>query len=167
LEILYLDKTVAFVSKQQQVNFSENQWNKKSIRFKLYIVPTVHAVLSAFADLLFFAFTKRFYGNQIACKASLCRTISWFTMYMSTRSLTNNLEEIFTIFCLINLVSVSNETTSRSTNYWLLHTCGFVSFVIRATAAINLIPIYVYQFFFLCQTYHSKAKLFWQFVFTG
>lgn len=98
----------------------------------------------------------------------MLRTISWFTIYMSTRSLTNNMEEIFTIFCLARLINVPSEAAKSSKDsFWLLHICGFVSFAIRATAAINLIPIYVYQFFFLCQTYQSKFRLFWQFILTG
>ena len=134
----------------------------------MYIVPLIHAIGSACADLAFFKFVKRFYGSDIANKASFCRTISWFTMYMSTRSLTNNLEEIFTIFCLASLHKPStDEKITNQNNYWILHLFGFVSFATRATSAINLIPIYVYQFFGLCSTNYSKFKLFYQFTLIG
>ena len=121
----------------------------------------MHAFGSALADLLFIKFSIKFYGEQIAKYAIFCRMISWFTLYMSTRSLTNNVEEMFTIFCLASL------KMNKDSSYWSLHLFGFISFVIRATAAINLLPIYVFQFFFLCKSSLSRIKFFYQFVSVG
>lgn len=134
----------------------------------MYIVPVLHATVSACADLVFYKFTRRVYGPEIADKAIFCRLVSWFTLYMSTRSTTNTLEEIFTIFCLASMQeSPSRKLENIATNYWTLHICGFVSFVTRATSAINLIPIYVYQLFVLCNSNYLKLKFIFQFALVG
>ncbi len=126
-------------------------------------MPLLHATASALADLVFFQLTSRLYGPKIGENALFCRLISWFTVYMSSRSTTNTLEEIFTIFCLGSL----KKTSSFSTNYWVLHIFGFISFVTRATSAINLIPIYIYQFLILCNSSYLKLKFFLQFALVG
>ena len=132
-------------------------------------------MLSAWADLFYLRYVKRFFGENIAFKASFCRLTSWFTIYMSSRSLTNSLEEVFTIICLSlmraddtpGLKKKDNATKSARNQYWLFHAVAFTSFVVRSTAAINLIPIYVYHFFFLCSSSNSKIRFFVQFVLTG
>ena len=130
-------------------------------------MPFLHSILSACADLLFVLYVKRFYGLNIAYKASLCRIISWFTVYMCTRSLTNTIEEIFTIFSLAALQQASSLNKTNTNSYWWFHLCGFFSFVIRSTSAINLIPIYTLQFFYLCKTSYSKCKFTAQFILVG
>ena len=128
------------------------------LNFKVYISPIIHSIISSIADLAFFIYTRRTYGKNISYLATSCRLISWFTIYTSSRSLTNTLEEVFTIFCLASL---------SQTRFWLIHLFGFVSFVIRPTAAINLIPIYIYGLFFLCESLRLKLKFLIQFIFIG
>ena len=125
--------------------------------------------------MFYIVYVKRYFGEEIAIKATFCRLTSWFTIYTSPRSLTNSLEEFFTVVCL-NLMQ-SDEANShkkddkskkiKSVNYWKFHFAAFVSFVIRSTAAINLIPIYVYHFFYLCNTVTSKLRFFLQFLLMG
>ncbi len=119
--------------------------------------------------MAFYGYSKHFFGHKIANKALILRLISWFTIYTSTRSLTNNLEEMFTIFCLNCLINPKSQTImdSQINSYWLFHFISFISFSIRATAAINLIPIYVYQFFYLIKSNSARFKFVFQFVITG
>ena len=121
----------------------------------------MHCLLAALADLALFAFVNKNYGSNLAYKVAFCRKISWLNSYMSTRSLTNNVEEILTIFCLYSI----ERNPGKNTNFMLFHFFAFLSFVIRSTAAINLIPIYFYNFFFLCKS--SKFKFIYQFVLVG
>jgi hypothetical protein len=118
----------------------------------------VHAVLTSIGDLTFLLYTSRVYGKQIGFLATVCRLVSWFTLYTSTRSLTNSMEELFTILCVASL---------DSKRFWPLHVCGFTSFAIRPTAAINLMPIYVYQFFVNCDSVKAKAQFIIQFIAIG
>ncbi len=108
------------------------------------------------ADYVFYNYVKNEYNEDLAFKSSLCRLMSWFTFYISPRSLTNNIEEILTIFILASYPRKSNS-------YFLFHLLSFISFTIRATSAINLIPIYIYFFF----KTNSKAKFFNEFLAIG
>jgi hypothetical protein len=69
--------------------------------------------------------------------------------------LTNNIEEILTIFMLASfpLKNQNNFKIFSKNSFWAFHFIAFISFSIRATAAINLAPIYIYLFF------NSKSKL--------
>ena len=127
----------------------------------------IHGLLSACADMAFYSYSKNFYGHKIANQAFILRLISWFTIYTCTRSLTNNLEEIFTIFCLNCLHNPKSTTIKMNNSYWLFHFVCFISFIVRSTAAINLIPIYVYQFFYLIKSNSIRLKFIIQFIVTG
>ena len=147
---------------------------KLIFNFKIYISPIIHCLLNAVGDLIFLLFAKRVYGYDIAYKATFCRVILWFTIYASSRSLTNSLEEFFTIICL-SLLKINDEVGERKKNksrkesysFWLFHIFAFSSFIFRATAAINLIPIYVYQFVFLCSSIKARVYFLIQFVMIG
>ena len=126
--------------------------------------------------MFFLAYVKKIHGEKLAYKAIFCRLTSWFTIYTSPRSLTNSLEELFTVICLSlmqpdeSYSSKKNDTHKKirqEPNYWSFHLVAFTSFVIRSTAAINLIPIYVYHFFFLCNKFSSKLRFIQQFLISG
>ncbi len=135
----------------------------------------MHALLSALADLLFFTYVKRTFGLGLAKIAISCRLFSWYLIYISTRSLTNMLEEAFTIMslnCLPKSAEKKPKSHSKSekntkNSFWLFHSINFLSFVLRSTAAINLIPIYIFYFFILLQTKWSRFVFIIQFAFIG
>lgn len=104
----------------------------------------MHCILTAIGDFLFYTHVKRVYGENHALLASSIRCISWFTIYTCSRSLTNNLEELF---CIIVMFCFSSKKN------FLFHLFAFIAFCVRPTAAINLIPIYAYAFF------STKSKL--------
>lgn len=162
LEFFFLDNTQLFVCiffELSVINIIDLHWFKIT---KIYISPILHCFISSCGDLLFLVYAKKFFGLQIAYLSSICRTMSWFTIYMSPRSLTNSLEEILTIACL-SCIDNRNNTGS----YFKFHLSGFMSFIIRATSAINLIPIYFYQFFIISYSKASKFKLIQQFIIVG
>lgn len=123
--------------------------------------PVCHAIFTAIADLVFYKYSTRAYGSSIGGVATACRLILWYSLYTGARSLTNNIEEAFTIFCLNSL------TYDKSQKYWPLHLFAFISFAVRPTAAVGLIPIYVYQFLALCPSIQSKVKFLTHFVLVG
>lgn len=114
----------------------------------------IHALLTAIGDLLFYNHVVRTHGKQLALTASLLRCISWYSVYTSSRSLTNSLEELFTIIVLFCWSSKRN---------FLFHVFAFLAFVIRSTAAINLIPIYFFAFF----STRSKTRFVFEFLLAG
>ena len=130
----------------------------------MYIVQFAHCFLASVADFAFYLFVARFYGEALAFRAGFCRLVSWLTIYMSTRSLTNNIEEIFTVFCLY---SMQKFPLASNKSFLSLHLFAFFSFLIRSTAAINLAPTYFYNFFVLCNNPQLKLKFFYQFIFVG
>ena len=127
----------------------------------------MHSLLTAFADYAFFKYVKTTYNHEIAQKAIMCRLLSWFSFYVSPRSLTNNIEEVLTVFMLAAYPSENDKNQNlkifTKKSYWLFHMVSFISFSIRATAAINLAPIYVY--FFLKSK--SKLQFFQEFLIIG
>ena len=128
-------------------------------------MPIIHAFISALGDLIFYLYAKKFFEHNIAYKALICRLLSYYTIYSCTRSLTNNIEEFFTICILASLQKPSDQT--NNTQFYKFHFLSFVSFVIRSTSAINLIPIYVYQFLFLITDNKTRLKFFLQFILVG
>jgi hypothetical protein len=146
-------------------------------QLKIYISPIFHSLLNAWGDVFFLRYAKQFHGESIAYKAIFCRLTCWFTVYTSPRSLTNSLEEFFTVICLSLMRSDESysykkndkqkPSTKNKPNYWIFHAVAFTSFVVRSTAAINLIPIYVYHFFYLCKHFSSKLRFIQQFLIMG
>ncbi|CAF0912048.1 unnamed protein product [Brachionus calyciflorus] len=128
----------------------------------IYISPILHCLLTAFSDFLFLLYVKKFFNKKIAYLSSICRLISWYSIYSSPRSISNNLEEFFTI---LSLYSFEDDTVSP--RYSKFNIAGFFSFILRPTSAINLIPLYVYQFFFLCNRIDLKKKFIINFVLIG
>jgi GPI mannosyltransferase 3 len=143
LQFLHLDNTIAFI-----------------------LIPSIfHTFLTAFGDVLLYLYAQRVYkSREFASKVLLCRLMSWLTMYFASRSLTNCLEEFFTIFCIYLMSNIRNGDKNT---FWSFHFFAFLSFVIRATAAINLIPIYFYSFFVQCDNKSLKLKFFTQFIIIG
>ncbi|RMZ94292.1 GPI mannosyltransferase 3 isoform X1, partial [Brachionus plicatilis] len=128
----------------------------------VYISPVIHSVLTAVGDFYFIIYAKKSFGQKIAYLSCLCRLLSWYSIYTSSRSLANNLEELFTIFSLNTL-----EYDTLRPNYTFFNIAGFFSFILRPTAAVNLVPIYCYQFFLLCNRHDLKIKFFLNFLIVG
>ncbi len=126
-------------------------------------MPIIHALMASLADTVFLHYLRKFFPVDIAHKAMACRLISYYTVYAATRSLTNNVEEFFTI-CI--LASMQNEK-NKIKGFMNFHLFSFFSFVIRPTSAINLIPIYFYQFFILTKDSGSRLKFIFQFILVG
>jgi hypothetical protein len=129
----------------------------------VYIVPIIHACITAIGDLVYLIFLKKFFKKDIAYKAMACRLFNFYNLYSSTRSLTNNIEEFFAICILASF----KRDLDLNKNFWFFHLFAFLSFVIRATSAINLIPIYIYQFFHLIKENSIRFKFILQFILVG
>ena len=119
--------------------------------------------MSSLADTIFLYYLRKFYPVEVAHKAMVCRLINYYTVYAATRSLTNNVEEFFTICILASMQNEKNKTKG----FIKFHFFSFLSFVIRPTSAINLIPIYFYQLFVLSKDDSSRLKFIFQFIIIG
>lgn len=128
----------------------------------IFVSPIIHSVLTALGDFFFIIYVKKSFGQKLAYLSCLCRLLSWYSIYTSSRSLSNNLEEFFTILSLYNF-----EHDPIRPNYTFFNIAGFFSFVLRPTAAVNLVPIYGYQFFYLCHRNDLKIKFFLNFLIVG
>ncbi|XP_075753401.1 GPI alpha-1,2-mannosyltransferase 3 [Pelodiscus sinensis] len=115
---------------------------KDDVQLLIWIPRLVQALLSALADVKLYSFVRHLENAETAKWVYLCQLCSWFTWYCCTRTLTNTMETVLTIFALF-YYPLEGSKTRRSCKYltWVA-----LAFIIRPTAIIPWIPLVLWHF---------------------
>ncbi|XP_030432594.1 GPI mannosyltransferase 3 isoform X1 [Gopherus evgoodei] len=112
------------------------------VQLLIWIPRLVQAVLSALADVKLYSLVRHLDNAETAKWVYLCQLCSWFTWYCCTRTLTNTMETVLTIFALFYYPMEGSKT--RSSCKYL--TLVALAFIIRPTAVIPWIPLVLRHF---------------------
>ncbi|XP_073159909.1 GPI mannosyltransferase 3 isoform X2 [Lepidochelys kempii] len=115
---------------------------KDDVQLLIWIPRLVQALLSALADVKLYSLVRHLETAETAKWVYLCQLCSWFTWYCCTRTLTNTMETVLTIFALFYYPMEGSKTKS-SCKYLTLVT---LAFIIRPTAVIPWIPLVLRHF---------------------
>uniref|UniRef100_A0A8C0FZT1 Mannosyltransferase n=1 Tax=Chelonoidis abingdonii TaxID=106734 RepID=A0A8C0FZT1_CHEAB len=115
---------------------------KDDVQLLIWIPRLVQAVLSALADVKLYSLVRHLENAETAKWVYLCQLCSWFTWYCCTRTLTNTMETVLTIFALFYYPMEGSKT--RSSCKYL--TLVALAFIIRPTAVIPWIPLVLRHF---------------------
>lgn len=116
--------------------------NKDDVQLLIWIPRLVQATLSAAADVKMYSLLKQLENAEVAKWVFFCQLCSWFNWYCSTRTLTNTMETVLTIFALFYF-PIEGSKTRNSSKYLSLVA---LAFVIRPTAVIIWIPLLISHF---------------------
>uniref|UniRef100_A0A8B9PEM2 Mannosyltransferase n=1 Tax=Apteryx owenii TaxID=8824 RepID=A0A8B9PEM2_APTOW len=106
---------------------------KDDVQLLIWVPRLVQALLAAFADVKLYSLVRHLENAETA-KWVLC---SWFTWYSCTRTLTNTMETLLTIFAL-SYYPIKGSKMGSSCKYLTLIAFAIV---IRPTAVIPWIPL--------------------------
>ncbi|XP_048812839.1 GPI mannosyltransferase 3 [Lagopus muta] len=107
------------------------------VQLLIWVPRLVQAVLAAFADVKLYLLVKHLENAETAKYVYFCQLCSWFTWYTCTRTLTNTMETLLTIFALYYYPMKGSKMGSR----WKYLSLIALGIVIRPTAAIPWIPL--------------------------
>ncbi|KAI6078079.1 GPI mannosyltransferase 3 [Aix galericulata] len=110
---------------------------KDDVQLLIWVPRLVQAVLAAFADVKLYLLARHLENAETAKYVYFCQLCSWFTWYSCTRTLTNTMETLLTIFALY-YYPMKGSKTGSSCKYLTLIA---LAIVIRPTAAIPWIPL--------------------------
>ncbi|KAM9181588.1 LOW QUALITY PROTEIN: GPI mannosyltransferase 3 [Mergus octosetaceus] len=110
---------------------------KDDVQLLIWIPRLVQAVLAAFADVKLYLLVRHLENAETAKYVYFCQLCSWFTWYSCTRTLTNTMETLLTIFALY-YYPIKGSKMGSSCKYLTLIA---LAIVIRPTAAIPWIPL--------------------------
>uniref|UniRef100_A0A8B9TBM2 Mannosyltransferase n=1 Tax=Anas platyrhynchos TaxID=8839 RepID=A0A8B9TBM2_ANAPL len=108
---------------------------KDDVQLLIWVPRLVQAVLAAFADVKLYLLVRHLENAETA--KYFCQLCSWFTWYSCTRTLTNTMETLLTIFALY-YYPIKGSKMGSSCKYLTLIA---LAIVIRPTAAIPWIPL--------------------------
>nr|XP_033775631.1 GPI mannosyltransferase 3 isoform X1 [Geotrypetes seraphini] len=123
--------------------------NSDKVQLLIWAPRLAQALLSALADVKIYSFLRRLQNAETAKWVYFCQLCSWFTWYCCTRTLTNTMETVLTIFTLYYYPIQGSKTKSNCKYLTLVA----LAFVIRPTAVILWIPLLV------CHFLHELKKL--------
>ncbi|XP_059570673.1 GPI mannosyltransferase 3 isoform X1 [Alligator mississippiensis] len=115
---------------------------KDEVQLLIWVPRLVQALLSALADVKLYSFVKYTENAETAKCVYFCQLCSWFTWYCCTRTLTNTMETVLTIFALF-YYPLEGSKTGSSCKYLTLVA---LAFIIRPTAVIPWIPLVFWHF---------------------
>uniref|UniRef100_A0A8B9DXE9 Mannosyltransferase n=1 Tax=Anser cygnoides TaxID=8845 RepID=A0A8B9DXE9_ANSCY len=110
---------------------------KDDVQLLIWVPRLVQAVLAAFADVKLYLLVRHLENAETAKYVYFCQLCSWFTWYSCTRTLTNTMETLLTIFALY-YYPIKGSKMGSSCKYLTLIA---LAIVIRPTAAIPWIPL--------------------------
>ncbi|XP_040535911.1 GPI mannosyltransferase 3 isoform X2 [Gallus gallus] len=110
---------------------------KDDVQLLIWVPRLVQAVLAAFADVKLYLLVKHLENAETAKYVYFCQLCSWFTWYTCTRTLTNTMETLLTIFALYYYPIKGSKLGSR----WKYLNLIALAIVVRPTAAIPWIPL--------------------------
>ncbi|XP_028562723.2 GPI alpha-1,2-mannosyltransferase 3 isoform X1 [Podarcis muralis] len=117
--------------------------DKDDVQLLIWLPRIAQALLAALADVVLYSLVKRLDGAEVAKWVYFCQLCSWFTWYCCTRTLTNTMEAVLTIFALYYYPLEATKTKRSSIPYLTLVA---LSFVIRPTALILWVPLLLRHF---------------------
>ncbi|RMB94410.1 hypothetical protein DUI87_29221 [Hirundo rustica rustica] len=104
---------------------------------EIWVPRLAQAVLAAFADVKLYSLVQHLENSETAKFVFFCQLCSWFTWYSCTRTLTNTMETILTIFAL-SYYPIKGSKMGNSCKYLALVA---LAIVIRPTAVIPWMPL--------------------------
>uniref|UniRef100_A0A663LW82 Mannosyltransferase n=1 Tax=Athene cunicularia TaxID=194338 RepID=A0A663LW82_ATHCN len=107
------------------------------VRLLIWVPRLAQAVLAAFADVKLYSLVQHLENAETAKCVYFCQLCSWFTWYSCTRTLTNTMETLLTIFAL-SYYPIKGSKMGSSCKYLALVA---LAIVIRPTAVIPWIPL--------------------------
>uniref|UniRef100_A0A8D0L3I9 Mannosyltransferase n=1 Tax=Sphenodon punctatus TaxID=8508 RepID=A0A8D0L3I9_SPHPU len=110
---------------------------KDGVQLLIWVPRIVQALLSALADVKLYSLVRHLENAETAKWVYFCQLCSWFTWYCCTRTLTNTMETVLTIFALYYYPM--DGTKKRSSIKYL--TLVALAFIIRPTAVIPWMPL--------------------------
>ncbi|XP_042660105.1 GPI mannosyltransferase 3 isoform X2 [Tyto alba] len=110
---------------------------KDDVQLLIWVPRLAQAVLAAFADVKLYSLVQRLENAETAKCVYFCQLCSWFTWYACTRTLTNTMETLLTIFAL-SYYPIKGSKMGSSCKYLALLA---LAIVIRPTAIIPWIPL--------------------------
>ncbi|KAM3828390.1 GPI mannosyltransferase 3 isoform 2-T2 [Vipera latastei] len=120
---------------------------------EIWLPRVFQAVLAAFADVKLYSLAKRLDHFETAKWVYFCQVCSWFTWYCCTRTLTNTMEAVLTIFALYYYPM--EGTKMESSRYYLALVA--LACIVRPTAAIPWAPLLLWHF----EKERNKRRLLW------
>ncbi|XP_026537908.1 GPI mannosyltransferase 3 [Notechis scutatus] len=108
----------------------------------IWLPRVFQAVLAAFADVKLYSLAKRLDNFETAQWVYFCQLCSWFTWYCCTRTLTNTMEAVLTIFALCHYPMEGTKMESSRCYLALVA----LACIIRPTAAIPWAPLLLWHF---------------------
>ncbi|NWU93974.1 PIGB mannosyltransferase, partial [Upupa epops] len=116
---------------------------KDDVQLLIWVPRIAQAVLAAFADVRLYSLVQHLENAETAKCVFFCQLCSWFTWYSCTRTLTNTMETLLSIFAL-SCYPMQGSKMGRSTKYLALVALAVVA---RPTAVILWIPLVFSHFF--------------------
>ncbi|NXM33164.1 PIGB mannosyltransferase, partial [Oxyruncus cristatus] len=110
---------------------------KDDVQLLIWVPRLAQAVLAAFADVKLYSLVQHLENAETAKCVFFCQLCSWFTWYSCTRTLTNTMETILTIFAL-SYYPIKGSKMGNSCKYLALVA---LAIVIRPTAGIPWMPL--------------------------
>ncbi|KAM6060864.1 GPI mannosyltransferase 3 isoform 3-T3 [Theristicus caerulescens] len=110
---------------------------KDDVQLLIWVPRLAQAVLAAFADVKLYSLVRHLENTETAKCVYFCQLCSWFTWYSCTRTLTNTMETLLTIFAL-SYYPIKGSKMGSSCKYLALIA---LAIVIRPTAVIPWIPL--------------------------
>ncbi|KAK2539519.1 Pigb [Columba livia] len=110
---------------------------KDDVQLLIWVPRLAQAVLAAFADVKLYSLVQHLENAETAKCVYFCQLCSWFTWYSCTRTLTNTMETLLTIFAL-SYYPIKGSKMGSSCKYLALIA---LAVVIRPTAVIPWIPL--------------------------
>ncbi|KAL7980276.1 hypothetical protein Chor_014605 [Crotalus horridus] len=120
---------------------------------RIWLPRVFQAVLAAFADVKLYSLAKRLDHFETAKWVYFCQLCSWFTWYCCTRTLTNTMEAVLTIFALCYYPM--EGTKMESSRYYLALVA--LACIVRPTASILWAPLLLWHF----EKESNKRRLLW------
>ncbi|NWW94178.1 PIGB mannosyltransferase, partial [Rhynochetos jubatus] len=116
---------------------------KDDVQLLVWVPRLAQAALAAFADVKLYSLVRHLENAETAKWVYFCQLCSWFTWYSCTRTLTNTMETLLTIFAL-SYYPIKGSKMSSSCKYLALVA---LAVVIRPTAVVPWIPLVLSHFF--------------------
>ncbi|XP_068060115.1 GPI mannosyltransferase 3-like isoform X2 [Anomalospiza imberbis] len=110
---------------------------KDNVQLLIWVPRLAQAVLAAFADVKLYSLVQHLENSETAKFVFFCQLCSWFTWYSCTRTLTNTMETILSIFAL-SYYPIKGSKMGNSCKYLALVA---LAIVIRPTAVILWMPL--------------------------
>ncbi|XP_043934886.1 GPI mannosyltransferase 3 [Protopterus annectens] len=115
---------------------------KDTVQLLIWVPRLAQSLLSALADVRLYCLVNTLENAETAKWVYFCQLCSWFTWYCCTRTLTNSMETILTVFALYYYPF--HGTHKKSSSKYLMWIA--LAFIIRPTAVTVWLPLLFLNF---------------------